>query len=439
MRFHVSRLRYISIRLTPLESDRLCYPVCAWRVRAGSLPIVVSSPYLQLIVMSDKRQVALLIETATAYGRGLLGGIVRYMHTHDDWSIFLEQRDLAATPPAWLNHWKGHGIISRATNTQLAQTVSAAGTALVELTDRGTNLGFPTIRSNDHQIGRLGAEHLAERGYQHFAFCGFQREAWSARRFVGFQQRLAEQKFVPDFYESHWHESPWGSTAAPSWEQQQRELIEWIRRLPKPVGIMACNDTRGQHVLDVCSSAGISVPEEAAVIGVDNDQLLCELCNPSLSSVIPNADEIGYQAAETLDRLMSHRPITAKEQIVDPLGIATRQSSDTVAIDDAETAAAVRFIRENACRGVDVSEVIQHTSLSRSSLERRFRKYLNRSPQQEIRHMQLKRVRQLLAETELPLERIASLCGFEHSEYMHVVFKRELGQTPGQYRQSERA
>jgi LacI family transcriptional regulator len=388
--------------------------------------------------MHDKRHVALLIETATAYGRDLLSGIVRYMHTHDDWSIFLEQRDLAASPPAWLNRWRGHGIISRATNSHLAQAVEASGIPLVELTDRGENFGFPTIRSNDHEIGRQGAKHLVERGYRHFAFCSFEREAWSARRLEGFSEFVQEAGFRVQSYESRWHESPWGMTQANSWEVQQRGLTKWVQSLPQPVGIMACNDVRGQHILDVCSLAEISAPEQVAVIGVDNDRLLCELCNPSLSSVIPHADRIGYLAAETLDRLMQGKSAAIVEHVVDPVGIATRQSTDTVAIDDAPTAAAVRFIREHACRGISVRDVLDNASLSRSSLERRFRKYLDRSPQQEIRNVQLKRVKQLLTETTLPIERIADLCGFEHAEYMHVVFKRELGQTPGQFRQELR-
>jgi LacI family transcriptional regulator len=192
---------------------------------------------------------------------------------------------------------------------------------------------------------------------------------------------------------------------------------------------------RGQQVLDACSKIGLSVPEEAAVIGVDNDELLCRICAPPLSSVIPNAEGVGYRAAELLAELMNGSSSAMADHLLEPLGVATRQSTDVVAIDAPEIAAAVRYIRENACRGISVDEVTAHVEVSRSTLERQLRKYLGRSPQEEIRFVQVKRAKELLWTTELSVEDLASLCGFEHAEYLHVVFKRITGLTPGQFRQ----
>lgn len=378
-----------------------------------------------------KRRVALIIETSSSYGRDLLAGIVRFRRAHHDWTVFLEQRDLTTEPPAWLARWKGHGIISRATTPKLAEAVEATGVPLVELTDRRADLGFPHIWSDDAAIGELAAEHLRERGFVHFGFCGFQSEAWSQRREAAFVAAVAGSARSCDVYNSPWH----GMTARP-WEDEQRQLVRWIRSLPRPVGIMACNDVRGQHVLEACSTAEVTVPEEVAVIGVDNDQLLCQLCDPPLSSVTPNAELIGYRAAELLAQLMARRKVRQREHLVPPLGIATRQSTDVVAIDDPAIAAAISYIRENACAGITVKDVLQRVAVSRSSLERQLRKFLKRSPQQEIRHVQLKRARELLAATDWPMARIARLCGFEHPEYMHVVFRRELQMTPGEFRKS---
>src|SRR6185437_15012889 len=190
----------------------------------------------------------------------------------------------------------------------------------------------------------------------------------------------------------------------------------------------------GQHVLDACQRVNLSVPEEVAVIGADNDMLLCELCDPPLSSVVPNPERIGYEAAALLDRLMRGEKPPSMHLWIEPLGVTTRQSTDVLAIDDPHIAVAVRYIRENACAGATVPDLLQQVPLSRTLLERQFRKYLGRSPQAEIRAVQLKRVKQLLAETDLSLERIAELAGYEHPEYMSVVFKRETGQTPGHYR-----
>ena len=201
---------------------------------------------------------------------------------------------------------------------------------------------------------------------------------------------------------------------------------------------MACNDVRGQHVIDACARIGLAVPEEVAVIGVDDDEVLCELCDPPLSSVIANPERIGYLAAELLDDLMAGAEPPASVQVVEPLGIATRQSTDVTAIDDPEIALAVKLIRENACKGMTVDDLLARVPLSRSILERRLRKHVGLSPMGLIRQTQIKRIRQLLAETELPLDRIGPLAGFRHAEHMCVVFKREVGQTPGTYRRQTR-
>jgi LacI family transcriptional regulator len=197
---------------------------------------------------------------------------------------------------------------------------------------------------------------------------------------------------------------------------------------------MACNDIRGQHVIDACRRLRLDVPEQASVLGVDNDELLCRLCSPPLSSVITNAEGVGLKAAEMLSELMAGKRLSTPYQLIRPIDVAIRQSTDAMAIDDRSIATALRYIREHACRGVTVDEVVKHTTISRSSLERKVRKYLGRTPQEEIRHAQVNRARELLATTDLSAERIAELCGFEHPEYLHVVFKRVTGLTPGQFR-----
>jgi LacI family transcriptional regulator len=188
------------------------------------------------------------------------------------------------------------------------------------------------------------------------------------------------------------------------------------------------------HLLNACHQAGLLVPEEVAVIGVDNEEIFCELCSPALSSVAPDAERIGYQAAELLDQLMSGQTPLAQKIQIDPLHVVTRRSSDTLAIQDRTVATALRFISEQALHGCTVTDVVHSVRVSRSFLERRFRQYLKRSPQAEIRRVQVSRIKQLLTETDFTLERISELSGFEHPEYMSVVFKRLVDQTPGQYR-----
>jgi LacI family transcriptional regulator len=216
------------------------------------------------------------------------------------------------------------------------------------------------------------------------------------------------------------------------------EIAAWLKSLPKPVGIMACYDSRGQQVLDACRNAGFAVPDEVAVIGVDNDELLCELASPPLSSVIPDAHRAGYAAAARLDRLMAGKTVAPTAELVPPLGVASRQSTDALALDDKDIVQAVRLIREHACEGINVADVLRAVPLSRRVLEQRFQKLLGRTPREEILQVRLARVKQLLGETELALYQIAERTGFEHVEYLSVVFKRETGLTPSAWRTGAR-
>jgi len=379
--------------------------------------------------VSRRLRVALIVETSSAYGRQILRGVRRYVHTHQPWSIFLEQRALTSAPPGWLEDWDGNGIISRHTTDSLARAAARTRVPLIDLTDRHKTSGLPQVWSDDPAIGRLGADHLLERGFRHFAFCGFARESWSERRRSEFAAAVAAHGFSCGVYES-----PWFGTDAHPWEEEQGRIMAWLGTLARPTGVMACNDVRGQHVLDACDRLGLAVPEEMAVIGVDNEEELCDLCDPPLTSIIPNADLIGYKAAALLDGLMAGGRPDPLQEVVAPLGVVTRQSTDVLAIAEPDVAAAVRYIRENACRGATVDDILATVPVSRSVLERKFRKYLERSPQAVIRQVRMKRVKELLVSTDLPLLKISDLAGFKHQEHMCVAFKREFGDSPGAYR-----
>jgi LacI family transcriptional regulator len=183
---------------------------------------------------------------------------------------------------------------------------------------------------------------------------------------------------------------------------------------------------------------GVAVPDEVAVLGVDNDEVLCDLADPPLSSIIPDTRRIGYEAASCLDRMMRGEPSPGPATVIPPLGVVTRRSTDVLAVEDRTLSRAARFIREHACEGIAVEDVLAAIPLSRSVFERRFLKVFGRTPKAEIVRMQLQRVMQLLAETDLPLKQIADRAGFEHAEYMSAAFKKRTGLTPGQYRRSAR-
>jgi LacI family transcriptional regulator len=216
-------------------------------------------------------------------------------------------------------------------------------------------------------------------------------------------------------------------------------MRDWLAQLPRPVGLMACYDIRAQQLLDMCRELELAVPEQVAVIGVDNDELLCNLCTPPLTSVIPDTHQTGYVAAQLLDRMMNGRKVSSDPLFIEPLGIALRQSTDILAINDPEIARAMRIIRERATLGLNVRQLMEQLPLSRRVFESRFQKRLGCTPHDMIVRIRMDRVRQLLRETDLPLETISHRCGFSHVEYLSAAFRKLTGVSPGAYRRRVRA
>lgn len=377
-----------------------------------------------------RRQVALLIETSNAYARGLLQGVVHYIREHQPWSFHLIEQGRGDDPPAWLERWHGDGIIARIETPRIAQAVVRAGVPAVDMSAARLVPALPWVETDDEAIANLAAGHLLERGFKHFGYCGDDRFNWSVWREKHFRAQIGAARHEVNSYQP--------LVAGADLTTQVEDIRRWLHELPKPVGIMACYDIRGQQVLDACRAAGLAVPGEVAVIGVDNDELLCDLASPPLSSVIPNAHRAGYEAAALLDRMMAGKRVPATARLIAPRGVAARQSTDVLAVDDRDIARAVQFIREEACGGINVSDVLRVVPLSRRVLEQRFQRLLGRTPREEILHVRLNRVRQLLAETKLSLYQIAERTGFEHVEYLSVVFKRETGLTPSKYRAEAR-
>ena len=384
--------------------------------------------------MKHRLTVALVIETSNAYARGVLEGIIAYIRHHERWSVVLPEQERGARPPGWLANWKGDGIIARIETDEIARAMRRTRRPVVDVSAARHLPDIPWVETDDEAIARLAADHLIERGFRHLAFCGDPAFNWSLWRQQHFE-RIAREAGC----ECHVHQSIPRSDAKYSWNREKRGLAHWLQRLPRPVGIMACYDIKAQQLLDVCRELNIAVPEEAAVLGVDNDRLLCGLAAPPLSSVICNTRRTGYEAASLLDRMMSGEPVGPESVLVKPLGIETRQSTDILAIDDPEVAAAVRFIRENALSNINVSDVLRRVPVSRRVLDSRFRKLLGRTPHEEITRLKIDRVKQLLTETDLPLSTIAQRCGYQHDEYLSVAFKKVVGIPPRKYRQKDTA
>ena len=380
-----------------------------------------------------RRSVALLIETSNSYSRGVLEGITQYVRHHERWSIFLPEQERGGRPPQWLGRWKGDGIIARIETDEIAAALRKTKLPVVDVSAARHLPDIPWVETDDDAIAELGVKHLLDRGFRNLAYCGDPGFNWSNWRRDKFLSLIESAGIAANVYDSLSRNDP-----KYSWNREKQGLEKWLAGLPRPIGILACYDIQAQKVLEVCRELGIAVPEEIAVLGVDNDPLLCELADPPLSSVICNTQRTGFEAAALLDRMMNGEQIDSVPVLVAPLGIETRQSTDILAIDDPDIVVALRFIREHALEGINVADVVRRVPLSRRVLESRFAKIFGRSPHEELTRLKLERIKELLSETELSLSEIARRTGFDHDEYMCVFFRKLEGMPPGQFRQRNR-
>ncbi len=414
--------------------------------------------------MPETPRVVLLLSHNAGYDRGILQGIVRYSRIHGPWNLYLAGVEPGLPLPEMetfssgsvqavdarksnlpvrlpdLRRWGTNGIIGRLQNRRIAKWALAVGVPVIamDLSEEQLAGDLPLkqvseIRSDSHEAGRMAAKHLLERGFRRFGYCGYAGRTWSERSREGFCKQLEQAGFSCNVYEPPNRDRPL------LWQQERSLVAKWLRSLPKPVGIMSCNDIRGRQVLEVSAMGEMSVPDEVAVVGVDDDQLLCELSNPPLSSVVLNTEQGGFQAAELLDSLMSQRKKGPQLINVAPLWVLARQSTDVLAVDDPEVATAVRYIRDHLQTPIGVQHVVEQVTLSRRALELRFEHVLGRSIRAEIQRARLTWAKQLLLETNLPVAKIADLAGFNGHSYLTEVFRRDIGETPAQYRVRHRS
>ncbi len=412
--------------------------------------------------MAGMPRVVLLMHPFAGYDRGLLEGIARYAQLHGPWVFCLAGEHRGVPMPEsdstsdkmfpvervrWrsrgesfsLRRLEAAGVIGRIHTPAIARALLSSGLPLIaidlnekQLADRHPLSKISEVCADSQHAGRIAAEHLIERGFTHFAFCGYEGRLWSDRRLNGFCERLGEAGHPCCVYEP-----PHRHRILP-WDREQPSVAAWLRSLAKPVGVMACNDVRGRQVIAASLDAGLRVPDDVAVLGVDEDRLLCELANPPMSSVVLNLERAGYQAAELLDGLIAGRVQQPQRILVEALWVIPRRSTDVLAIEDRHVAAAVRFIRDHCREAITVSDVVGESHISRRSLEIRFQHVLGRSIRQQVQQARLGWAKRLLVETNLSAEKIARACGFSSLSYMSSVFHRELGMTLTDYRRQSR-
>lgn len=379
--------------------------------------------------------VALLIESSRSYGRGLLRGIIRYQREHGPWSIFYEPRGITDAVPRWLKSWRGQGILARINDRRMAETICNSKIPAVDLRLAIPNLGLPAVGIENGTVVRQALEHFLDRGFRRFGFCGFPRGVapWMDLRGDLFQALVVEAGFSCDVFTGQAVRG-----VQPTWENEQQQLVRWVKRLPRPIAVMACNDDRGLQLLDACRRADIIVPDEMSVLGVDNDEFICGLATPPLSSVDINLEGIGYRAAEMLHDLMRGKRLPAGPVMLPAREVVSRQSTDSLAIDDPELAAVLRYLREHACQRIRMRDVTQATGMERRTLERKMKLLLGRSPKDELLRLQLDEARRLLMTTEMSIKAVSLKAGFANSRYFSQVFRERIGMSPGEFRRAMR-
>lgn len=373
-------------------------------------------------------RVALYMNLGGSHQQGIARGIFEYAKQNPDWRLYGAFWTLDEVRN--FHEWKGNGIIAELHDPDQAELLIKTGLPIVDLAETIDSPRLHKVINNNIMTGRMVGEHLAGNGYRHFAYCGMKDTRWSERRLEGFAAGidLAPACIATLIRPEKW----WNGQARP------RDLQRFLRALAKPCAIMAANDVVGVKLTHACGVLGIKVPDEAAVVGVDDEYLLCHLSTPPLSSVPFNRVLVGMKAAELLDNLMNKRPVPDGPIIVPPGALTLRASSDIVTSDDPDIRRAREFIRDHAITLAGVDAVAKHMNMGRRNLERRFRRIVGRSILEEINRAKINHACRLLLQTDKHITKIAIASGFPTLNRFYALFRQYAGATPKEFRASRR-
>ncbi len=392
------------------------------------------------LMVKKQPRIMLLIEASRQAGRGMLMGISQYAKLHGPFSFYRQlpfyQEFASSNRPdkgltRIIRQWHPDGIVMEAPSIKDPGDIIPQGTKAVFIPIRRLVPGFGNLIDDQGRCGRLGAEHFLGRGFVNLAYCGYDYIYWSQERARAYCHRAQEAGL-----EVHMYHQPLSKLR--SWEKEMPYLMAWLEALPKPVGVMAWNDDCAQFVLEACKTAGLRSPEDVAILGVDNDTLICRLSDPPISSLSLNFQKAGFEIAEMLHDMIVTDRNAPNTMTLESQGVHTRQSTDILAVDNPELARALTYIRRHATDGIGIDHVVRQISVSRRMLERYFRQYLGRSIHGEILRVQMHAIEKRLIETNLPVSKIALTCGFATPEYMGQVFKRHHNMTMLQFRRESK-
>lgn len=384
--------------------------------------------------MEQTRRIALLLDRGLSFVREVIRGVRGYAADKPNWVL----RD---GPPSLrlvsqVRDWKPHGIIAGLVLLRVAEELTSLGIPLIDTAYMLPDLQVPTVDVDHAAIGCLAAEHFLDRKFDQFGFFGSESVGYSRSQEEAFRRRVEEAGHtVSSCYTEYLADL---ATVA-LWKKSTQKTQRWLRRLPKPVAVLCCEDAPARYLADVCSQIGLKVPDDVALLGVGNDDLDCSLTQPALSSIAVPAERIGFEAAALLNRLMSGEAISERLLLLPPLHVVTRYSTDSLAIEDETVQAALQYIRENAWSDISVNDLAEGIAVGRRLLERKFRTILNRSVLEEIYRVRVERAKELLTDTHLSITAVAERAGFPNTRRLDVVFSKRTGLSPREYRRQAQA
>lgn len=366
------------------------------------------------------------VALAIPYNREILRGIGQYLTTHERWRIdWVDNWAMSILPKQWRD-WPGDGAIIQMLTPEVQANSSDGRRPVVNVSD-GACEAIPTVQSDNKAIGALGAEHFLERGFRNLAFCGDMRADYAQLRWEGFAATGKKADAHVTLLDSI-------QADVLDMDPARKHLAEQLAELDKPVGVMCGNDIQAHIVARTCLEAEALVPEQVAILGVDNDELTCDLDCVPLSSVIPDRARIGYLAAEMLDKMMRGKTPRKTHIQVPPAGIAERRSTDILAVGDEDVVAALNTIRSNISGDLSPMDLARQVGLSRRSLDRKFMATIHRTVAEEILLRRLQLARELLRQTRLQMAEVAERTGFTSINHFGQCFRRRYGQSPSNYR-----
>ncbi|SEN14118.1 LacI family transcriptional regulator [bacterium A37T11] len=381
-------------------------------------------------------KVILLLDFAEEYSKELLKGINTYAKQSGNWlfcKMPLFHRETIGMPGIlnWAKEWGAHGIIGQLYNVPEIEQFLEAGIPVIaqDFKERFSNI--PNITGSYKETGELAASYFIKKGFVNFAFYGFKNIVWSRERAEGFDARLAKANFKVHYFE---HEL---APRRELWYYKPSALSRWLKSLPKPVAILACDDNQAQQITEACRLLQIRIPEEIAVLGVDNDEIICDLSDPPLSSIELNAELGGYEAARTMENMIRDGRMTAPDIFVKPLQIKTRQSTDIYATNDTYIASSLKYIHQNIEKRLQVPDVLKQVPISRRVLEKRFFECTGLSIYKYISALRMEKFAEKVLQCDQPINEIALELGFDDSKNVARQFKQAYGCSPLEFRKQQ--